>query len=191
MNTAEALVIVNSSLTRSGNNPITAFDDGSDEAVVASANYEEVVKEELAAYPYSWAKEDVDLDRIDAPAIDEWAYVFQLPAILVKLVRVHVDGRVVPYKQKGRKLYCGQMENVSAEYISRADESEWSFDFRGKIITRLEAIFLRALSEDYEKAELREDRAESKGLKVQNQDSQNQTPRDRRIQGRLVAIRRA
>lgn len=191
MSTAESILIVNAALTRTGHEEITDFEDGSDEARVARANYEEIVAEELASFPWSWAKDDADLDRINEDAIDEWAYVYQLPTNLIKLVRVHMDGRTIKYKRKGTKLYCNEIENVSVEYIFRAEEEAWSWDFRGKIITRLEAIFLRALSEDYDKAELREGAANDKSMMVKSHDGQNQTPKDRRKVSRLVAIRRA
>ena len=191
MSTAEAIIITNSALTRTGHNEITDFEDGSDEAVCAKANYEELVREELAAYPWSWAKTDADLDRINAATIDEWAYVYQLPETVIKLVRVHVYGRGIEYKKKGDKVYCNEVEGVSAEFIYRADEEDWSPDFRGNLIRRLEAVFLRGLDENYDAAELRERAADDNGSMTKSRDGQNRTPKDRRRPSRLVAIRRA
>lgn len=190
MNEAEAIIICNAALTRTGNDPITDFDDGSAEATVMAANYEEIIKEELSEHTWSFAKSDNDPNRLSEDAIDEWAYVYQLPTDLIRLVRVHVNGRPIPFKRKGAKLYCNEIENVRVEYISRPDEEEWPYDFRGKIITRLEALSLRALSEDYDKAELRENKADEKTIMSRSHDSQNQSPKDRRSVSRLVNIRR-
>ena len=190
MNTAEAIIIANAALTRTGHNEITDFEDGSDEAVLMNANYEEVVKAELASFPWSWAKTDEELNRLNINAIDEWAYVYELPVTVVKLVRVHVDGRGIEYKKKGDKIYCDEIENVSAEFIYRADEDDWSHDFRGNIIRRLEALVLRGLDENYDAAELRERSAEDNGSFTKSRDGQNRTPKDRRRVSRLVAIRR-
>lgn len=190
MSTSEAIRYVNAAATRTGNEPITSFDEGSAESIVAANNYELIVEEELSSFPYSWAKTDKDLNRLEATPIDGWAYVFQLPPDLIKIIRCHVNGVSVPYKRKGDKVYTDE-EYTTLEYTYRVEEEEWSADFREKIITRMEALFLRALSEDYDKAEAREDRSEDKGKIVKSQDSQNQTPKDRRPASRLVTCRRA
>jgi hypothetical protein len=190
MNTVEALKIVNAALTRTGNNTITSFTDGSDEALVANSNYEEIILEELSDYPYSFSKEDAPLTIIVQPAFDEWDYVYQLPATLIRLIRIHISGKPIEFKKKADKVFCNEPTGVRAEYIYRADELDWSYDFRGKITARMEALFLRALSESYEAAEAREKFAQGKGIYVRNSDSQNQTPKDRRQNSRLIDIRR-
>lgn len=190
MSISSAIKIVNAALTRTGNSPITDFYDGSTEATVAANNYDLLVEEEICSYPYSWAKTDNGLNRLAETPIDEWAYVHQIPEECIRLVRCHVNGISVPYKRKDSRVYSNE-ENLTAEYMFRAEEEDWSPDFRGRIISKLEAVFLRALSEDYDKAEFLEKHASDKDRMVKSQDSQNRSPKDRRPTSRLVACRRA
>ncbi|TXH13841.1 MAG: hypothetical protein E6R03_10580 [Hyphomicrobiaceae bacterium] len=190
MSTSEAIRIANASLTRTGNEPITSLDDGSAEAVVIANNYDLIIEEELCAYPYSWAKAERQLSRLDEESIEGWAYIFQLPSDCIRVVKCHVGGKAVPFKRKEDKIYSNE-ESLSLEYIFRPEEEDWGADFKGKIIGRLEALCLRALSEDYDKAEAIESRADEKGRLVKSQDSQNQSPQDRRPTSRLVSCRRA
>lgn len=56
MNNTLAVAIVNAAISRTGGNTITAFDDGSVEANLANANYEQIVEKALEAKPWRFAR---------------------------------------------------------------------------------------------------------------------------------------
>lgn len=190
---SENIKIINAALTRGGNSQITSLDDGSVEAEIASANYEEVVWEELCDHPWSFARKEAELNLLAETPINEWSYVFEEPSDMLELITVRQNKISIPYERNGEKIYTNATNTntpVYAEYIVRIDEISWPGKFRAAIIERLEALFLRALNEDYESAEVRERDAEVGNRRARFADSKNQTPRRRKV-SRLTSVRRA
>lgn len=190
MSTAENIKIINAALTRSGHNQITSLTDGSAEAEVANANYNEIVAAAITRYPYSWARKYKELNRLSETPDDEWSYVYQLDSDLLKFVVAEVNGSPIEYEIKGTKLYCDESDNVYAEYIYQPAESFFPHDFKEAVITRMEALFLRALSDKDKEAEARDSRADYQFTLARNNDAKNKSPRDRRT-SRLVSVRNA
>lgn len=186
---ATDIEIINAALTVTGHEAITGLDDGSAEAIVASANYEDVVAAELAKYPWSFARQYEELDLLQVTPDNGWEYAFSSPSDMLKLINVEVDGYPIEYRRRGARIYTNQNEDVFADYAARVAEDEWPHDFKKGIITRMEAVFLRGLDEKDAEAEARDSRADFELIQARNEDAKNQTPRDRRS-SRLVNIRR-
>ena len=190
MSTADNIKIVNSALTRSGHNQITSFDDGSAEAEVAQANYDEVVASALSSYPWSFANKYKQINKLSGTPDNEWDYQYQLDSDLLKLIVVEVNGQNIDYERVGDVVYCDESDNVYAEYVYEPAEATWPHDFKEAIITRLEALFLRALADKDKEAEARDSRADFQFSRARNNDAKNKSPRSRRS-SRLVNIRHA
>lgn len=189
---AEQIKIINAALTRTGNNQITGLDDGSVEAEIAAANYEEVVWEELSDHPWSFAKKSAELNKLAETPENEWTYVYEEPADLLELVTVTQSKAGVAYERNANKIFSHADNTNTAvfcEYIARVEETLWPGKFRAAIIERLEALFIRALNEDYSAAEARERDAEIGNRRARFGDSKNQTPRRRKV-SRLTLWRR-
>ncbi len=185
--------IANAALTRTGNSQITSFTDGSVEAEVTAANYEIIVEEALDEFFWSFATEEKALNKLVWTSTNEWSYRYQAPSDLHAIKRVFQNGKPVEYEKNGNYIYTNTNNANTAlyiEYVVRRDEAYWPAKFRSAVIKRLEALYLRALSEDYDKAELMDDDAEVASRRAKNRDANNKTPR-RPKSYRLTSIRRA
>lgn len=189
---AENITIINAALSRTGNNQITSLTDGSTEAEIMAANYEEVVLEELDEYFWSFATKEKALNKLVWTSTNEWAYRYQAPSDILAIKRVFQNGLPVKYERNGSYIYCDADNTnnpVYMEYVVRISEENWPPKFRAAIIKRLEALCLRALNEDYDKADTRENNAEIGVRRARNRDANNKSPR-RPKSYRLTGIRR-
>lgn len=183
-----AISNINAALTSTGHDPITDENDGSTEAIIAGANYEKIVKAELSRYPYSWASDYDELDLLDITPDNGWQYVYQLPANILKLASIEVNGYPIEYRRLGSKVYCNHSAGVFADWRFRADEEEFSDDFTEALITRLRGLFVAGVDEKDAEAQVYYDSAAFQFKMVRNEDAKNKTPRDRRT-SRLVSVR--
>lgn len=177
--------VINSAATRTGSDPIsTATLSGNPVEKIALTNYEDVVKTELALYPWKRATKILQLTRIDATVHGDppepWAAAYQLPNDLIEIRTVKVGGLSINYEVHGTKVLCDASEgdDVIMHYIWRVPESQWPSWFREGMIRRMEALFLRGIGERHSQAAERDKEAEVSFALARNRDSQAQTPRD-------------
>jgi len=177
--------VISAASTRTGSDPITALSAGGDPvSKIALNNYEELVKTELALYPWKRATKIVELNRIDADVLGDppepWTAAYQMPPDMVEIRTVKVVGLPINYEVHGDKILCnaGESDEVILHYIWRVPESGWPPWFREGMIRRLEAMFLRGVGERAREAQARDEAADDSFGKARNRDSQSQTPRD-------------
>ena len=101
MGTVTDVDIVNRALLLLGEDQIASLSEGTATARIAKEMYDHVVDDELASRPWRFAMTKLALSRLNETPINEWAYVFQLPADLLTAIRVDVG----LYEILGRKLY--------------------------------------------------------------------------------------
>lgn len=184
MTESVGLSLINAALTRIGNSPISALDDGTSAATIADENYEQVVLAELARSRYKLPSKIEQLSLIDEDEEGEppepWTYGYTLPTDLVKLRTVKVDGSPIPYEQMGRSIFCdyGSESEIIAHYLWRMPESWFAPEFAEGIIRRMEAIFLRAIGERHKEAAERDAAADEQFAFARSSDSQAQTPQE-------------
>lgn len=177
------LSLINAALTRTGNSQITSLDDADAAATVATANYEIMVLAELARSRFKLPTKMQQLSLLDEDEIgavpEPWSYAYQLPSDLVKLRTVMVGGFPIEFEQMGRIIYCdyGSDNEVYAKYGWRIPEDWWAPEFVEGIVRKLEALFLRSLNEDYDKAEVREAMADEQLKFARAADAQAETPK--------------
>lgn len=171
--------IINAAATRTGNDPITALDEGSIVANVATNSYEEVVASELSLYPWKRASKTATLNRLDPdvhgdPA-EPWTAAYALPSDFIDVRTVMVGGSTISYAVSGDTILTDASEDdvVVLHYIWRVDEVEWPPWFREGVIRRMEAMFLRAVGERYREAQARDEAADEQFQKARNRDSQS------------------
>jgi hypothetical protein len=170
--------IINAALTRTGNEPITSFSEGTTPANIAAANYDILIENELASYRWRAATKTAHLNRIDGDPGLPWTDAYQLPSDLVLVRSVFVDGVAVDYEQQGDKVLAltGEDADVVVKYVWGNPESAWPGLFREAIIQRLEALFLRAISHSYDEAEARDKAANGTFMRARVMDAQGSTP---------------
>lgn len=187
-----ALSLVNAALSATGNQLIQSFDDGTTQAIVASENYERLVRAELI-YPWTWNVATRRLEQIAVPPDAPWEYAYQIPSDVMDVQRVLQADVTATWERWADKILTDS--DNSDDYLiavcrTRPDERLWPADFAHGIALRLEALFLRALSEEYGKADARDAEGEKVLKLARNADAKRRTPRSP-LKNTLLDARRA
>jgi hypothetical protein len=171
---------VNAALTRTGNDPISSFADGTVRAIVAESNYEVLVKAELAnRWKFAGKFEALNL-LVDEPP-DPWLYAYQLPVDIMAIRTVTQAGANVEYWVESDVIYTkvdNSSEEILLHYVWRVPEIQWPPWFAEPMTQRLEAIFLRALGERHDEALARDKSADKLFADARRLDTQSQSPRN-------------
>lgn len=179
------LTVINAAATRTGNDPVTNIDtDTTPVGVIARSNYEDLVKAQIALYPWKAASKIGQLSRIDPDEEGEppepWTAAYQIPTDLIELRTVKVGGVPINYEVHGDTILCDAAEDdeVIALYLWSVPEDRWPPVFKEAMIQQLEALFLRGSGERYREGEAREESAGDTFGKARNRDAQSQTARN-------------
>lgn len=181
---ATNLDLINAALTRTGNDPLTSLTAGGAAASIANANYEIIVKNELALQPWKKATKIAQLDRLDPDVEGDppepWTAAYQLPDDLVDIRTVKVSGEPIPFEWHGDTIVCdaAETDEVILHYVWRITEDWFPPWLKEGVIRRLEAIFLRGIGERYAEADDRDKAAGDQFTIARNRDSQGGSPRD-------------
>lgn len=168
--------LINAALTATGNNPITSLEDGTAESDVAASNYWRILGAELV-HPWTWAHTTRRLVRVEGTGTDtSWLYAYQVP-VGFEVERIEVGGQPVAWESMSDLILTSAPDNVVAVGQWLPPIRDWPADFRNALVMRLEALFLRALSEDYEKAGARDKDADMAFRRARNGDSKRRSPR--------------
>lgn len=180
MPNANSIPICNAALTRTGDDPITSFDEGTPQAAVLSENYDDIVNGFLSSCPWKFASRTFQLSLHNAEVPLPWLFGYQRPPDVLALRVVEVNGYPIPWELLSDIILCnaGTDSAVIAKYTYRVDETEWPKFFRLAIIATLEPLILRAIGERYSEAESREKRAAQLQAMARNRDTQSQSARN-------------
>lgn len=126
------------------------------ETNIANLLYEEIVTDEIASYPWTFAKQQADLSReTDTDAgtnipKHEWDAIYRLPPESIAIRGLFVQGLPINFEIFGNKVYCNATEDdtVVSEHLVRAAESIWWPFFRQAMIYKLASDFGAALARD-------------------------------------------
>jgi hypothetical protein len=180
MATANAMPIINAALTRTGDDPITSLDEGSPQAAVASANYDDIVNGFLSSCPWKFASKTMQLVQLDVVVDPPWLFAYERPADVLALRVVECNGHPIDWELRADVILTnyGPEQPVIAKFTYRADEVYWPKYFRLAVIATLEPLFLRAIGERYSEAEARDKKAIGLQAMARNRDTQSQTARN-------------
>jgi hypothetical protein len=107
--------IINSALIKVGATPIMSVDDGSKEANLAKARYEEVRDIVLRMHPWNCAVKRVTLAPLSTTPAFDFSNEFQLPSDCIRLLTVDEQ---IDYRIEGQKLLADATE-LNIKYIFR------------------------------------------------------------------------
>lgn len=188
---ANAIPIVNAALTRTGDEPITDFDEGTLQAKVAVTNYSELVNGLLSSYPWKFCSRQQQLAMIAVTPDPPWLFAYERPSDVLDLRDVEVAGLPITYEMLSDAILCNAdgTTPVLAKYTYRLDEAFWPKYFRMAVIATLEPLFLRSIGERYDQASDREKAAARQQALARNRDAQSQTARNP-VRSPLLAARR-
>ena len=180
---ARALILI-------GASPITSFNDGTTEAIVADNLYSDTVKDILSRHRWRFSTGQSQLSRlVDAPDA-KWDAAYQLPADCLLVHGVYVNESPIEFDRYQDMIYCNAVDTdeVYLDYIFNASEDLWPPYFVTLVTFQLASIFGYSVAQNEVLSDAFEKRAIRQFALARNLDSQSQTnkklPVDRFIQFR-------
>ena len=174
-----ALDIASRALVLIGAEPITSFEGSSNEALVASNMYEDVVRSSLCVCRWRFATEHAVLNQLTDTPTGRFDIAHQLPSNLLMLHAVTVNDNKIQYTVYGDKVFSDQTTNdvLIADYTFRAEEVDFPSYFALAVQYSLASVFATAIARDDKLMEMMEVKAERLMAKARNLDGQQQTSR--------------
>lgn len=174
-----AIDIASRALVLIGAEPITSFESSSNEALVASNMYEDVVRSALCVCRWRFATNQEILNQLTDAPTGRFDIAHQLPTNLLMLHAVTVNGNRIQYTVYGDKVFSNSTSNdvLIADYTYRADEIDFPSYFALAVQYSLASVFATAIARDDKLMEMMELKAERLMAKARNLDGQQQTTR--------------
>jgi len=174
-----------------GADPITSFDDGNNEALIASNMYEDVARSSLVNTRWRFATNQVVLNRLSDAPTGRYDAAYQLPSGWLMTDAVTVNDTPIEYQTYGNKLYCNEASasQLVLDYTYRAEEQDWPSYFTVAVEYDLASVFAVSLARDQGLAQLMSNQAQASMIRARNLDSQQQTTR-KLITSRFITNRR-
>jgi hypothetical protein len=162
-----------------GAEPITSFDDGNNEALIASNMYEDVARSSLVNCRWRFATNQVVLNRLSDAPTGRYDAAYQLPSGWLMTHAVTVNDSPINYQTYGNKLFCDEAaaSELVLDYTYRAEEQDWPSYFTVAVQYELAAVFAVGLARDQALAGLMAQQAQIFMIKARNLDAQQQTTR--------------
>lgn len=182
---ARALVLI-------GASPITSFDDGTTEAIVADNMYNDTVRDMLSRHRWRFATAQAQMNRlVDAPEA-KWDAAYQLPSDCILVHGVYINGNPIEFDRYQDMIYCNATVNdeVTIDYLFQADESLWPPYFVMTVILQMASIFAYAIAQNDQVSDLFDKKAMRQFVVARSLDSQGQTTRKINT-NRFLDIRRS
>ena len=175
-----------------GGSPIQSFSEGTAEADVVDAMYEDIARAALTNTRWRFATNQAQLSRLEAAPTGRFDSAYQLPNDLIMLSAVTIGDEPIMYDTYGDKVYCDATENdvVIADYIYRADESNWPPYFTIAVEFQVAAMLAVSVARDAQLASMMEQKGEIQMSRARRLDSQQQTTRKLNT-SRFIAQRRS
>ena len=175
-----------------GAEPITSFEDGNNEALVASNLYEDVARSALVNTRWRFATNQATLNRLSEAPTGRYDAAYQLPSGWLMTHAVTVNDSIIEYQTYGNKIFADTSisDQLVLDYTYRADEVDWPSYFVMAVQFELASIFAAALARDAQLSQLMNQQSQLSMMRARNLDSQQQTTR--RLQtSRFIAERRS
>jgi len=175
-----------------GGIPIQSFSEGTTEADVVDAMYEDIARAALTNTRWRFATNQAQLSRLEAAPTGRFDAAYQLPNDLIMLSAITIGDEPIMYDTYGDKVYCDATENdvVIADYIFRADESNWPPYFTIAVEFQVAAMLAVSVARDAQLASMMEQKGELQMSRARRLDSQQQTTRKLNT-SRFIAQRRS
>ena len=172
-----SIELTNRALIKIAAAPISGFEDGTAEAIVAGTLYGSTRDALLSAHPWSFASAQRQLPRLVAKPIADFDYAYQLPADFLRALSAgeSADGRGLDYRIVERRLHTNA-ETVTLTYIFRPMETAFPPFFDQALIARLSAEFCLPITESTSRADALHKLAEDSFKRARLIDAQQDVP---------------
>ena len=175
-----------------GGDAIQSFEDGTAEATVANAMYEDMAQAALTNSRWRFATDQAVLNRLANAPTGRFDAAYQLPTECIMLNAVTVNDHPIKYDTYGSKVFCDASINDSlvADYNFRADESTWPPYFVVAVEYVMAGVLATSVARDQQLATMMEGKANLLMAQARRLDSQTQTSRKLNT-SRFIAQRRS
>lgn len=188
---SSAVDVCSRALILIGAEPITSFDDGNNEALIASNMYEDIARASLVNTRWRFATNQVVLNRLSDAPTGRYDAAYQLPSGWLMTHAVTVNDNPIEYQTYGDKLYnnATSTDELVLDYTYRAEEQYWPSYFTVAVEYELAIVFAVGLARDQQLAQLMSQQAIQAMTKARNLDGQQQTTR-KLMTSRFITNRR-
>ena len=137
--------VFNQSLAVLGENPISSFQDATEEARIAAARYETVVRNWLTRHDWTWARTQRELGSpLSLPPLDGWQRAYAIPPETVALLALTLPGGLPfdDFALQSDKILTDHDTNgamLTAEIVIRPHERDWPASFTNALVEALKA----------------------------------------------------
>lgn len=168
-----------------GLEPLTAFTDNTDEALVANTIFEDVVTDCLGQHSWNFATGQKALARLtDVPA-DRWDAAYALPTSpeVIQVLTVTISDVPQRYDIYERYVYINAQEadEVVLNYVFRPETQYWPPTFTMWVIFRLASVFALSVTRKGDVANAYTRLAEEQFKRAKARDSQQVTTQGLRL----------
>jgi len=162
-----------------GAEPITSFDDGNNEALIASNMYEDVARASLLNTRWRFSTDQAVLNRLSDAPTGRFDAAYQLPSGWLMTHVVTVNDTPIEYQTYGDKLFCDESatSELVLDFTYRANEQGWPSYFTIAVEYELASVFAVSLARDQSLAQLMSQQAATSMMRARNLDAQQQTTR--------------
>ena len=176
--------------SRAGLEPISAFSDGTAEAIVLNDNYDGVVDDALASFPWPFATSQEVLNRLVEDPPSGWDGIYQVPTKALHVRRVLINDEDTKWQFLGGKIaaMAGETDEVRCEFTERVAEAAFHPVFAEYVVLRLASILSTGVAHDANRAALFEQKADRYYRRARFVCASERTPR-RLVASRLTAYR--
>ena len=175
-----------------GGSAISSFEDGTVEADVCDAMYEDLARASLTNTRWRFSTNQSVLNRIATAPTGRFDAAYQLPSGMIMLNALTVNDLPIEYDIYGDKAFCNAVaaDTVIADYIFRAVEAHWPPYFTIAVEFSMAALLAVSVARDAQLASLMEQKANLYMMQARRLDSQQQTTRKLNT-SRFIAQRRS
>ena len=187
-----SLKIASRALILIGADAITAFDDGSTEATIATNMYEDVCRTALTNTRWRFATNQATLNLLSSAPTGRYDRAYQIPSDSLMIHAVTVNANVIDYQTYGDKIYAdtSTTDSLIADYTFRVGEDKFPSYFILALEYSLASVFATSIARDANLANLMTNAASNAMAKARSLDSQSQTTR-KLITSRYLTNRRS
>ena len=187
-----SLKIASRALILIGADAITAFDDGSTEATIATNMYEDVCRTALTNTRWRIATNQATLNLLSSAPTGRYDRAYQIPSDSLMIHAVTVNDNVIDYQTYGDKIYAdtSTTDSLIADYTFRVGEDKFPSYFILALEYSLASVFATSIARDANLANLMTNAASNAMAKARSLDSQSQTTR-KLITSRYLTNRRS
>jgi hypothetical protein len=164
-------------LIKIGATPISGFEDGTAESLVAATLYPSTRDAMLSAHPWSFATAQRVLPRLVGVPAADYDYAYQLPSDFLRALSAGEAGygRGLDYRIVERRLHTNAA-SVTLTYIFRPNESAFPPFFDQALIARLAAEFCLPITESTTRSEALQRLADDQFRQARLIDAQQDVP---------------